>query len=71
MMELTQNDWGHCDIINKISIWTKQGTYMIHAVILTKYHKYLPTTILKHVNFLAKVNKFPYERLHNMTPHDA
>ena len=40
-------------------------------VILTKYWKYPSTTILKHANILAKVNKFPYESLINMTPHDA
>ena len=27
--------------------------------------------MLKHSNVLAKVNKFPYERLINMMPHDA
>ena len=36
-----------------------------------KYQKYPSTTILKHANVLAVVNKPPYVRLHNMTPHDA
>ena len=44
---------------------------MIHAVILTKYQKYPSTTILKHVNVLAKVNKSRLGRLPNITPHDA
>ena len=44
---------------------------MIYAVITTKYQKYPSTTIVKHANVLAKVNKFPCGRLHNMTPHDA
>ena len=44
---------------------------MIHAVVLTKYQKYPPTTILKHVNVLTKVNKWPYVSLHNMMPHDS
>ena len=44
---------------------------MIHAVIRTKYQKYPPTTILKHANVLAKLNRFPNGHLHYMTPHDA
>ena len=40
MMEFTNNDWGQHDIINNIKILTKQGTDTIHAIILTKYHKY-------------------------------
>ena len=56
MMDFTHNDWGQRKIINKITIWTKQGTYTIHAVILTKYQKYPSTTILKHANVLAKLN---------------
>ena len=44
---------------------------MIHAIILTKYQKYHSTTILKHAKVLAKVNKSPYERLLNMTPHET
>ena len=44
---------------------------MIHADIPTKYHKYTSTTILKHVNVLAKLNKPPWGRLHNMTPNDT
>ena len=49
----------------------KQGTYMILAVILTKYQKHPSTTILKHVNFLAKLNKSPSDHLNNMTPHET
>ena len=30
---------------------------MIYAVILTKYQKYPSTTILKHANVFAEVNK--------------
>ena len=58
-MIFTQNYWGQCDIISKIVILTKQGTDTIHAIIPMKYHKCLSTTILKHVNVLAKVNKSP------------
>ena len=71
MMECTQNYWDQRDIINKIEILTNRGTDKIHAVILTKYHKYPSTTILKHSDTLAKVNKLPYGRLPYMTPHDA
>ena len=35
-----------------------------------KYQKYTSTTILKHVNVLAKVNKSSYVCLVNMTPYD-
>ena len=56
-MEFNQNDWGQRDIINKIIILTKGGTDRMYSVILKKYHKYPPTTILKHANVLAKVNK--------------
>ena len=59
--------WHH----NKITILTKRGTDMIHAVILKKYQKYPSTTILKQANVLEKVNKPPYGRLQNMTPHNA
>ena len=45
-MELIQNEWGQCDIINKIKIWTKRGTDTIHAVLPKKYQKYPSTTIL-------------------------
>ena len=38
---------------------------------MTKCQKYPSTTILEHENILAKVNKPPYERLYNMTPHDS
>ena len=71
MMEFTNNDWVQRDIIHNIIILTKIVTYTIHAVILTKYQKYLSTTILKHVNVLDKVNKLSYGRLHHMKPHDS
>ena len=70
-MSFTQNDWGQREIINIIKIPTKWGTYTIHAIIPTKYHKYPSATILKYANDLAKVNKSPYVHLKNMTPHDA
>ena len=70
-MELTQNEWGQCDIINKIKILTKSGTDTIHAVILTKYQKYPYNKILKHANVLVKVNKSPYGSLHSILPSDA
>ena len=44
---------------------------MIHAVIPTKYQKYPSTTILIHVNFLAKGYKSPCGRLPNIMPHDV
>ena len=44
---------------------------MIYTVIQMKYQKYSSTTILKHDNILAKVNKLPHGRLHHMTPHDV
>ena len=71
MMEFTKNDWYQRDIINKIIISTKQDTITIHVIIPKKYQKYPSTTILKNANVLAKVNKLPYEFLHNMTSHDA
>ena len=46
-------------------------TYMIHAVIPTKYHKYLSITVLKHANVLDKINKLSYVNFLNTTPHDA
>ena len=69
-MSFTQNDWSQPNITSKIIILTKRGTDTIHDVIQTKYHKYPSTTILKHVNVLAKVNKSHYMRLLNMTPHN-
>ena len=57
--------------MNKIIVLSKQGTDTIHAIIPTKYHKYISTTILKNVNIWAKVNKSPWGRLHDMNPHDA
>ena len=70
-MGFNQNDRGKRYITNKIKILTKRGTDTIHAVIPMKYQKYTSTTILKYVNVLAKVNKLPWERLHNMIPQDA
>ena len=70
MISFTQNCRGQHDIIKKIIISTKQGTDTIHAVFLTKYHKYPSTTILKHLNVLDKVTKPPYEFLIDMMPHD-
>ena len=58
-MEFTKNYLSKCDIINKITILPKRGTYMIHAVIPKKYQKYPSIEILKHTGVLAKVNKYP------------
>ena len=44
---------------------------MIYTIITEKYQKYPPTTLLKNVDVLAKVNKLPYGHLLNLTPHDA
>ena len=71
MISFTQNDWGQCDIINRIIILTKRGTDTRHSVIPTKYQKYPSTTILKHMNYLDKLNKSPYVCLLTMAPHDA
>ena len=38
---------------------------------MTKCQKYPSTTILKYTIFLDRINKFPYSRLKNITPHDA
>ena len=70
MMEFTQYDWSQHDIINKIVILTKQGTYTILTVILKKYQKYPSTAILKCVNVLAKENKSPYTNCINMIQHE-
>ena len=56
---VNENYWGQRDIINKIIILTKSRTDTIHAVIPMKYRKYPSTTILKHANVLAEVNKSP------------
>ena len=56
-MELTQNNWGQHEVINKIIILNKQGSDMIHDVIPTKYQKYFSTTILERAIVLYKVNK--------------
>ena len=66
-----QNDWGQHDIINKIKILTKRGTYMIHVFIPTKYQNYPSTKILKHANIMSKENKLSYRSLPNIAPHDA
>ena len=58
-MEFTKNDWGQRYITDKIIILTKQVAYTIHDVTPMKYHKHPSTTILKHANVLAKVNKSP------------
>ena len=49
----------------------QQGTDTIHAIITKKCQKYPSNTTLKHVNILDKVNKFPFVRLLNMTPHNT
>ena len=54
-----QNDWGQRDIINRIKILTKRGSYMINDAIPTKYCKYPSNTLLKQANVLVKVNKSP------------
>ena len=70
-MDFNRNDWGPHEIINKINILTKRVTDAIHAAIPKKYHKYPSTTILKHANILTESNKYPWGRLHIMTPHDT
>ena len=71
MMGFTKNDWGQCDIINKIKILTKQVKDTIHASIPTKYQKYRTTTIIKDSNVLDKGNKSPYGHLSNKVPRYA
>ena len=58
-MEFNQNYWGQYDIINKTILLTKWGIDTTYAVIPTKYQIYISSTILKHANILAKVNKKP------------
>ena len=36
-----------------------------------KYHKYVSTKIIKHVNVLAKLNKSTHVSLLNITPYDT
>ena len=55
----------------KTKILTKQGSDTIHDIITKKYRKYPSNKILKHANVLSKVNKLPWRRLQNMTPHEA
>ena len=71
MMSFNYNSLGQRTIINNIMILTKRGADRMNTVILEKYQKYPSTTILKHVNVLAKLNKFPYSSLLNMMPDDA
>ena len=71
MTSFSQNDRGKRDIINNIIILTKRGTDTIYNVISTKDQKYPSTTIHKHVNVLAKVDRPPYGCLLNTTTHDA
>ena len=66
-----QNDWYQRDIKITIRVLIKQSTDTIHADIPKKYQKYILTTILKHENVLAKVNRSPWGHLHIMIPHDA
>ena len=61
-MELAQNNRGQREIINKIVVLTKQGTDTAHTIIPTKYQKYPSTTINKHANVLAIVNKLTQRR---------
>ena len=70
-MSFTHNDLDQCDIINHIIILTKRGADKIYTILPKKHYRYPSTTILKHANALVKVNKPPYEVLHNMTPHDT
>ena len=70
-MEFTQNDWGQCDIINKIIVLSKWGSDTIHAAIPTKYYKYPSNKILKHANVFAKENKVPYRSLPYITPYNT
>ena len=44
---------------------------MIHDVIPKQYHKISLQQNTWHDNVLDKVNKSPWGRLQNMTPHDA
>ena len=52
-MSFNQNDWGQWDIINKITILTKQVSDTIYAVIPEKYQKDPSKQILKHANFFG------------------
>ena len=71
MMSFTKNDWGQRDIINKITVLTKRGADTIYTSIPMKYQNYHSTTIIKHANVLAKVNKLPYGSSLNVMPHDS
>ena len=70
-MEITQYDWGQCEIINKTKILTKQGSDKIHEFIPTKYQKYPFNTILKHANVLDKLNKLSWGHLLHLPSQDA
>ena len=70
-MCFTHKDWGQCDITNKNISLTKRVSDTIYTNFPKKYQKYPSTTIVKLANVLAKVHKYPYGCLLNMTPHDA
>ena len=71
MVSFTYNDSGKRTITNNIIILTKRGADTTYTVILAKYYKYPSTTIIKHANVMATVNKLPCRRLLNITPGDA
>ena len=67
-MSFTHNIKGQNDTINNIIILTKRGADTVYTVFHKKFHRYPSTTIPKHLNFLAKVNKSPYG---HFTQYDA
>ena len=71
MMGSRKNYWGQHDIINKTKVLNKRGSYTIHDVITTKYHKYPFYAKLKHDNILDKVDKLPWGGLLKMMSHEA
>ena len=71
IMSFTQNDWVQRSILNKIILLTNLVKDTKHDVIPIKYQKYSSTTILKHENILAKVDKLSYVFVLNMIPHGA
>ena len=58
-MDFKQNDLGKRDMIKNDIKLTKKGTNTLRSFTVTKYQKYPSTTIPKHPNVLAKVNKSP------------
>ena len=69
MIIFTQNYWGKRYKIKNRNI--NQKRYRYDTCSPSKKLKYYPSTIiLKHVDFLDKVNKSPYVNLLNTTPHD-